>query len=60
MSDRLLTPAQVADILQMKERTLEVWRRRGQGPPWQKVGTRAVRYSEAKLRAWAGMAEEGS
>lgn len=42
---KLLTTAEVADLLGVKPDTIESWRVRGTGPslPWVKVG-RAVRY----------------
>jgi excisionase family DNA binding protein len=42
---KLLTPAQVAEILNVKPRTLEDWRMRGTGPhlPFVRLG-RTVRY----------------
>ncbi|CAB4199866.1 Helix-turn-helix domain containing protein [uncultured Caudovirales phage] len=37
MSD-LLTPQQVADLLQVKTETLEAWRGKRVGPSWIKLG----------------------
>jgi len=34
----LLTPKQVADLLQIKTQTLEVWRSKHVGPAWIKLG----------------------
>lgn len=40
-----------AELLNVSERTLERWRRRGEGPLWTKIG-RYVRYSFADLSAF--------
>lgn len=40
-----------AAFLGLKPATLEIWRCRGEGPPFIKVG-RVVRYSVADLREW--------
>ena len=47
---KLLTEAEVADLLGVKPATVESWRIRGIGPrlPWIKVG-RAVRYRLADV-----------
>lgn len=47
MSD-LLTPKQVADLLNINHRTLEGWRAKRIGPPWVKLGPSIrsrIRYS---------------
>ena len=48
----LLAPPEAARRLGITERTLGDWRRRGTGPAWVRLGTRTVRYPEARLDAW--------
>jgi len=51
MSD-LLTPQQVADLLQVKTDTLEAWRGKRVGPTWIKLGEgkrSPVRYRRADV-----------
>lgn len=51
----LLTPEQVAEMLQVHPGTLENWRYRGEGPPFVKLGNgkrSAVRYPRDKLDTW--------
>ena len=50
-SDVLLTEAQAAHLLSLKPRTLQMWRIRGTGPAFIKVGA-AVRYQQRTLSAW--------
>jgi excisionase family DNA binding protein len=47
----LMTPPEVAAWLRVPVRTLELWRRRGEGPAFQRVG-RAVRYSSEDVEAY--------
>lgn len=47
----LLSPKELATLLNLKEGTLRVWRTRGFGPPYLKLG-RAVRYNPADVDAW--------
>ena len=48
---RLLTERQASDKLAVSPRTLQNWRRYGEGPRFVKLGT-AVRYVEGDLDAW--------
>ena len=48
---RLLNEREVADWLNLSERTLQGWRLRGEGPAFEKLG-RSVRYSPASVEAW--------
>lgn len=48
----LLTPAEVADELNLAEQTLANMRHRGGGPPFVKVGHRTVRYPREALDQW--------
>lgn len=47
----VLTPPQVADWLQVPERTLDDWRYMKKGPPFHKVG-KHIRYVAEEVRAW--------
>lgn len=49
--DELLTPAEVADWLQVPLSTLRIWRHRREGPPAVKVG-RLLRYRAGAVEAW--------
>jgi hypothetical protein len=49
--DVLLTETQVAEILNLSIRTLQMWRVRRAGPKYVQVG-RAVRYRRRDLIAW--------
>jgi helix-turn-helix protein len=46
-----LTPDETAGELKVCRRTLDRWRRLGEGPPVTKIG-RAVYYRRSTLRAW--------
>lgn len=46
-----LTPEEVAARLRLKVKTLEGWRNRRKGPPYQKFGKRVL-YPLDKLEAW--------
>ena len=48
---RFLTQREVAELLQVPERTVEDWRLTGNGPPFVKLG-RHVRYEVSELVAW--------
>lgn len=56
-TDQLLTSAQLADWLQLKEKTVRNWRHLGMGPPCIKLATGSVRYRRSDVEAW--MAEVG-
>ncbi len=47
---KLIKPSEVAQILDIRESTLEGWRHRGNGPdlPWVKIG-RAIRYRDCDV-----------
>ena len=49
----LFTPAQLAEYLSLKPKTLETMRRRGDGPKFKKLG-RTVRYLGSDIREWFG------
>jgi predicted site-specific integrase-resolvase len=50
-TDRLIDEREAADILGVKPQTLSLWRLRGQGPAFYKVGRR-VRYRTPELAAY--------
>ena len=54
-----LTPAQMADCLQISIRTLEDWRLRGYGPPFLPVG-KHVRYPLDGFEAWVAAGIKGA
>ncbi|TSD62415.1 helix-turn-helix domain-containing protein [Aeromicrobium piscarium] len=47
----ILTPEQVAALLQVSPRTIEEWRRTRIGPPWRRMG-RHVRYLRREVLVW--------
>lgn len=51
MTDPLLNPTEAATYLGLAVHTLRVWRTRGEGPTYIKVGA-AVRYRRTDLDAW--------
>jgi len=51
LTEPLLEPTRVARLLGVEVETLGVWRRKGYGPRWYRIG-RKIRYSEPDLRAW--------
>lgn len=55
MTQDLLTPTQVADLLQVKIDTLEAWRGKRIGPAWIKLGEgkrSPVRYRRADVDSY--------
>jgi excisionase family DNA binding protein len=50
VSANLLTTKEAARLLRVSHRTMEEWRCRGGGPPFIKLGRRAVRYCEEALQ----------
>lgn len=51
MTETLLTPDEFARIAGIKRETADMWRHRGCGPRFVKVG-RLVRYRESDVNAW--------
>ena len=49
---QLIPPKAAAIALGISIHTLKRWRRRGEGPDWCRVGTRAIRYSVTSLEFW--------
>ena len=50
--EHLLSSAEVAELLGVRETTLPLWRYTGQGPTHVKLGRRLVRYRVGDLRAY--------
>jgi excisionase family DNA binding protein len=51
MNDNLLTTDQAAALVRVKPATLKIWRMKGAGPAFIKVG-RLVRYRRATVEKW--------
>lgn len=49
--DRLMTLAELAEMLGVPVNTVYGWRCRGQGPPGYRIG-RHIRYRRAAVEAW--------
>jgi predicted DNA-binding transcriptional regulator AlpA len=53
--DDLLTTKETSAVLGVKPNTLEIWRHKGKGPPFVRLGDEpgvAVRYLRSELKAW--------
>jgi hypothetical protein len=48
----LLNTSQLADEIDVSPRTVEGWRLTGEGPPYIRCGSRAVRYRRADVIDW--------
>ena len=48
----LLKERTVAEILNLSVRTLQKWRCTGEGPPFVRISSRAVRYHREDIEAW--------
>lgn len=63
---RLITPAEVSEILRVSEKTLETWRynrRRGQrpdGPPYVRLSSNTVLYKHREVMEWIDTREVSS
>jgi phage terminase Nu1 subunit (DNA packaging protein) len=49
---KLVTETQLAELLTTPRRTIQGWRSRGGGPPFIRVGRRAVRYDLSAVAVW--------
>lgn len=56
----LITAKETAQRLHIAVGTLKRWRRSQSGPPWCRIGSRAVRYPVALLEAWLGCQDLGT
>ena len=45
-------PTDVADILNLTTQTLMLWRKKGIGPEWIKLGQNIVRYPTENFKEW--------
>jgi hypothetical protein len=52
--DAMLYPVEAAYLAAVSHRTLETLRVRGGGPPFCRIGSRAIRYKRSALLAWCG------
>ena len=53
--DDLLTTKEAASVLSVKPNTLEIWRHKGRGPPFVRLGDgpcAPIRYVRAELSSW--------
>ena len=53
--DDLLNNQQTATLLGIKKNTLEIWRNKGKGPPFIKLGehpSSPIRYQRSRVMAW--------
>ena len=48
----LVSTTVAAQVLDVRPRTVEDWRRRGGGPPYVRISATCVRYSLDSLREW--------
>jgi predicted DNA-binding transcriptional regulator AlpA len=51
-NDELLTTKALAEWLGVSETWVEIARVRGNGPPYEKIAPRIVRYRVGKVKAW--------
>jgi predicted DNA-binding transcriptional regulator AlpA len=56
----LLTQSALADLLSVSERTLEGWRRTGEGPGFKRLGGRCVRYQLSEVERWLASSSRSS
>ncbi|MFH5948386.1 helix-turn-helix transcriptional regulator [Roseomonas xinghualingensis] len=52
MTDTLLTERALSERFGVSPRTLQRWRRTGEGPRFIRAGARCVRYAEAEVIRW--------
>lgn len=50
--DQVIRTPDAAAVLGMSVQTIEIWRHKGLGPKYVRLGTRAVGYRLGDLRAW--------
>lgn len=56
--NRLVSPAQLGELLDLSLHALSSLRQRGEGPPWLRVGPRGVRYELASVEEWLESRQE--
>jgi len=52
MENNLLDQGEVAELLGVHPKTLGLWREKGQGPPFIRLGEKLIRYNVEDVRAW--------
>jgi phage terminase Nu1 subunit (DNA packaging protein) len=57
---KLVGQAELAKLLDISERTLEGWRRRGDGPPFIRLGPKLARYRLDDVKRWLGERRVGN
>ena len=62
MSEQIefLTGPEAAKLLRVTRQTLYLWRKRGEGPPWARVGPRRVTYRRSGLLEYVEARETGT
>jgi predicted DNA-binding transcriptional regulator AlpA len=50
--DQLYSTKQLSKLLAVSEQLIELWRHRGEGPRWVKLGARCIRYKRTDLLVW--------
>lgn len=56
---KFLTTPELAAQLRLHPTTLMIWRTKGRGPAWRKIGKRVL-YDEQQVRAWLDSNERHS
>ena len=51
------TPKQLASLLNVTVRQLEIWRMTNDGPPFVKMGRKSIRYRPEAVEAWLAARE---
>ena len=61
MSEKIefLTGLEAAELLRVTPQTLHHWRKRGEGPPWARIGPRRVTYRRSRLLEYVEARETG-
>jgi hypothetical protein len=57
LTDHYRTDVEEARLLNVTTHTLWVWRRDGKGPPWLRIGGKAVYYRKESTAAWLAAQE---
>lgn len=53
--DSLLREEEAAAFLNCTPRALQAWRKRGDGPPYIRLGSRSIRYRRRDLLTWSAI-----
>ena len=57
--NEFITGPEAAELLRVTQQTLYLWRKRGEGPPWARVGPRRVTYRRSRLLEYVEASETG-